>query len=220
MKHSFSLSAIALVALSFSLAPAVLAHEPRYIKDDQPVVIKNPDVSQAFYGELKGEPAYYLINLKRTQDLYFQILVPDLPGIEKNKTVTVEYLPEFGAKPENFIKLSPDSAVWKNFYEEYAGDNYFKGPEEKKPGEAGYYIIRVDSPDDAGKYVLVVGEKEEFPAGEMAKALITIPQLKTQFFNKPVWQSFQGKLGKYFGLSLLILIVFGYMFRRFHRDFR
>lgn len=220
MKYYFLLPVAAFVALSFGLAPAASAHEPRYVKDDQLVIIKNPGVSQAFYGELKGRPAYYLIDLKNAQDLYFQILVPDLPGAEKNKTVAVEYLPEFGAKPENFISLDPASAAWENFYEEYAGDNYFRGPEEKKFGEAGYYIVKVDGPDGIGKYVLAVGDKEEFPVWEMAKALVVIPRLKTEFFNKPVWRSFEGKIGKYFGLGFLVFIIFGYLFRKFHRDFR
>ena len=217
--HKILLTAV-FVVFSFAVGSGVLAHEPRYVKDDQLVIIKNPDISQAFYGELKGWPAYYLIDLKQAQDLYFQILAPDLPGIQKDKTVAVDYAPVLGQPAVSFVTINPDSAVWHNFYEEYAGDNYWQGPEVKKMGEAGYYIIKITSPDDTGKYVLVVGEKEEFPVGEMVKALITIPQLKTKFFNKPLWQSFEGKIGRYFGLSLLVLIVFVLMFRRFHRVYR
>ncbi len=205
---------------SFSLASIASAHEPRYVKDNQLVLIKNPTVSQAFYGELKGGPANYLINLKEAGELYFPILVPDLPAIQKDKTVTVEYLPELGQPSAAFATLDPKAVVWKNFYEEYAGDNYLQGPEVKKTGQAGYYIIRVASPDKAGKYVLVVGEKEEFPAAEVVKALITIPQLKTKFFNKPIWQSFQGKIGHYVGFSLIVLLIFGFLFHKFQRMYR
>jgi hypothetical protein len=208
------------VFISFGSVSAALAHQPRYVTNDQLVLIKNPAVSQAFYGELKGQPAYYLIDLKQPEDLYFQILEPDLPEIQKDKTVAVDYALVLSQPAENFITISPDSDVWKSFYEEYAGDKYLEGPAAKKFGEAGYYTIKISSPENVGKYVLVVGEKEEFPVEEIAKALITIPQLKTKFFNKPLWQSFEGRIGKYFGFSLLILIIFIFLFRRFHRTFR
>lgn len=206
--------------VSFFIAADVFAHQPRYVRDDQLVIIKNPAVSQAFYGQLRDRPAYYLIDLKEARDLYFQILAPALPGVAKDKTVTVEYAPALGQPAAGFAKIDPDSAVWKNFYEEYGGDNYLEGPSVKKPGEPGYYFIKVTSPDNAGKYVLVVGEKEEFPALEMAKALITMPRLKINFFHKSAWQLFEGKIGKYFGLGLLIVIIFGFMFRKFHQIYK
>ena len=71
-----------------------------------------------------------------------------------------------------------------------------------------------------GKYVLVVGDKEEFGVPEMIKALIIIPQLKTKFFNQPLWQSFNGKIGKYFGLGLLVVIIVGYMFHKFRQIYK
>jgi hypothetical protein len=220
MNMKKNLFIISLVIISFTLASNAWAHEPRYITDDQLVVIKKSDISQAFYGELKGGQADYIIDLKQTQDLYFQILVPDLPGIQKDKTITVYYVSDLGQPAVGFLSLDPNLEAWTNFYEEYAGDNYWQGPQEKKTGEPGYYYIKISSPDNLGKYVLVVGDKEEFPPAEIAKALITIPQLKTKFFDKPIWQSFQGKIGKYFGISLLILIVFGYLFHRFQRVYK
>jgi hypothetical protein len=196
------------------------AHEPRYVQDSQLVIIKNPNISQAFYGELKGREAYYLIDLKQEQDLFFQILVPNLPDIQKDKSISIDYSPKLGQKAISFLNLNPELAVWKNFYDDYAGDDYWQGPDIKKTGESGYYFIKVASPDNTGKYVLVVGEKEEFPAPEIIKAAIIIPMLKTQFFSKPIWQAFQGKIGLYLGIGLLIVLVFGYMFRKFHQVYK
>jgi hypothetical protein len=152
-----NLSIFFLIAISFFVGLNVWAHEPRLVQDNQLVLIKNSEVSQAFYGELKGHEAIYLIDLKKEQDLYLQILVPDLPGIAKDKSVSVEYLPELGRPAVSFLKLNSGAADWKKFYEEYAGDNYWQGPEDKKPAEPGYYLIKVTSPDNEGKYVLVVG---------------------------------------------------------------
>ena len=220
MKHYFLFLILASLALSFTVADKVQAHQPRYVQDNQLTVIKNPEISQAFYGELKGRPAYYLIDLKEGRDLYFQILVPDLPSITKDKTVTIDYAPVLGQSAVNFAKIYPASAVWQNFYEEFAGDNYLEGPSVKKSGQPGYYFIKITSPDNSGKYVLVAGEKEEFPPLEIAKALITIPQLKKDFFQEPLGQWFNGKIGKYFGLGFFVIIVVGYLFHKFRQVYK
>jgi len=208
------------VIFSFIAATAVSAHEPHYVKDSRLIVIKNPDISQAFYGELKGWPAYYLINLKTAQDLFLQILVPDLPEASRDKEVTVEYAEELGQKAISFAQLDPTEVPWQAYYEEYAGDHYLAGPSLTKPGEPGYYIIKVSSPDNSGKYVLAVGEKEELLPAEMIKALITIPQLKKDFFQEPLKGWFSGKVGKYFIVGLLIVLVVGFLFHRFRRVYK
>src|SRR3989338_9744592 len=146
MKHYFAV--LVLVALSFSLGLSALAHQPRYIKDENIVLIENPEISQAFYGELKDRPAYYLIDLKEAQDLFFQILEPALPGINKDKLVTIDYVSELGKTPENFLKIDSKDAVWKGFYEEYGGGNYLEGPARRRAGSSGYYFIEVSSPDN------------------------------------------------------------------------
>lgn len=220
MKNYFLLLIAAFIVFSFAAASSAQAHQPRYTKDNQVVLIKNPDISQAFYGELRGRTAYYLIDLQEARDLYFQIMAPDLPGIQKDKTIAVEYVPELGQPATSFASIDPNSAAWQNYYEEYAGDNYFAGPSIRKSGEPGYYIIKVSSPDNTGKYVLVVGEKEEFPAPEIIKALITIPQLKKNFFQEPLSQWFNGKIGKYFGLGLLVIIIFSFLFHKFRQIYK
>ena len=178
-----NLFVLILLAGSFVVAAEAQAHQPRIVSDSWLTLIENPEVSQAFYGELKGHEAYYLIDLKQAGDLYFQILVPDSPAAAKDKSATVEYSPELGAKAENFVKLDAAAAEWQKYFEEFAGDNYFKGPEDKSPAEPGYYIVKIFSPENEGKYVLVVGQKEEFPPLETIKAVYTIPLLKNNFFQ-------------------------------------
>jgi len=214
------LLAIALILVSFAAAAGVQAHQPRYLRENKLTVINNPEVSQAFYGELKGSEAQYLIELKQAQDLYLQLLAPDLPGVGKDKTAVVAYQPELGDRAVNFAQLDLPAEQWEKYFEEYAGDNYFKGPELKKPAEPGYYIVKISSPDNQGKYVLVVGEKEEFPAGETVKALITMPLLKKNFFAEPLTDWFDGNIGRYIGLSLLGLLILGIMFRQFNKVYK
>ncbi len=199
------------------VAPAAWAHQPRRVLDNQLVLIKNAEVSQAFYGELKGHEASYLIDLKQAQDLYLKILVPDLTGNLKDKSVEVEYLPALGESVLNFIKLDADTIEWKKYYEEFSGDNYYEGPEAKQPAEAGYYLIKIYSPDNQGKYVLVVGEKEEWTALETIKAAYTVPLLKKDFFEQPISRWFNGQAGKYAGGGLLGLIILVLAFNRFNK---
>lgn len=220
MKHRLLLLILASLVFSFTAVDNAQAHQPRYVKDDQLTVIKNPEISQAFYGELKSRPAYYLIDLKEERNLFFQILTPDLPGAREDLTVTIDYASALGLPAVSFAKIDPASAVWKKYYEEFAGDNYLEGPSVKKSGAPGYYFIKITSPDNSGKYVLVAGEKEEFPPLEMVKALITIPQLKKDFFQEPFSRWFNGKAGKYFGFGLLIIIIVGYLFHKFRQVYK
>ncbi|MEA1963902.1 MAG: hypothetical protein U9O41_02095 [Candidatus Aerophobetes bacterium] len=98
------------------------------------------------------------------------------------------------------------------YYEEFGGDSYYKGPElRSNPDEEGLprgvdvsegeYTIRVFSPNNEGKYVLIVGEKEEFPLEEIIHTLIVLPQLKADFFEK-------SPLTAYFNLIGLFMAVF------------
>ena len=87
------------------MAAEAQAHQPRIVSDSWLTLIENPEVSQAFYGELKGHEAYYLIDLKQAGDLYLQLLVPDLPGVAKDKSAAVEYSPELGAKKSGRTRL-------------------------------------------------------------------------------------------------------------------
>lgn len=193
---------VALVILGLVLAGGVLAHQPRIVKGGGVVEIENPEVSQAFYGELKGETAYYRIADTEPFNLYVGILVPDLPGIGKDVSAKVS-----SGGRELFL-LDGLNSEWTYFYEEFAGDGYWQGPEvQTEAGPAGF-DIEVLSGDNQGKYVLVVGEKEEFPLGEALRTLVTLPSLKKDFFEKSVLTVFSGKIGRAL-LVFLVVIVAG-----------
>lgn len=219
MKHSWLIYFFCVSAVFF-MASSARAHEPRLVPDNQLVLIENPGVSQAFYGELKDREDYFLIELKQPGELYFQILVPDLPGILKDKTVVVEYMAALGEKAAAFARLEPDAVIWEKYYEEFAGDNYFKGPEISQAAEPGFYIVKVMSPDNTGKYVLAVGQKEEFGAKQAVESLLVLPRLKKDFFQEPITQWFNGKIGKYAGFGLLALIILGLMFFKFNQVYK
>jgi len=80
-------------------------HQPRIVEGEDITQVENPEVSQAFYGELKREPAYYQIASEDPFKLYVGILVPDLEGIGKD--VSVEITRE-KAHPEEAAKQEPE----------------------------------------------------------------------------------------------------------------
>lgn len=193
MKLPLSL-AVCLIA-TFVFAPAAEAHQPRLV-EQTPVQIQNPKVSQAFYGELNGQPETFTLSSDAPFRLYVGILVPDLPDIGKDVSVRVE---QDGNATFTRV-LDGTTFEWTRFYEEFAGDWYFKGPELRDEtaqtelpqgieAGAGSYTLTVLSPDNEGKYVLVVGEKEEFPLGEAWNAVKTLPELKSSFFEKSAFSA-------------------------------
>lgn len=200
MKTAYKI--IFLSALAVMCFSSASAHQPRLTYDwnlpdkSNPAVISNPDVSQAFYGALNNAPHYFQFTLDKPMDFYFGVLVPDLPGIGKDISA------ELSADSMAGLILNGEKFNWTQFYEEFAGDNYFKGPELKTALQPGTYQIKISNPSNLGKYVLVVGTVESFPLGEAMKALVTIPQLKVGFFEKSVLTSFNNVIGLYLFLLL------------------
>ncbi|MFA6228022.1 MAG: hypothetical protein WC668_02445 [Patescibacteria group bacterium] len=195
---------LVLVAAGLLTAVSVSAHQSRLAyrmtaAKDAPIVITNADVSQAFYGQLKGEIDYYDLQLASPLDFYFQILVPDIADI---RTSLIAQLNDSNGKP--LAVLNGLGYPWQKFHEDFAGDDYLQGPEKKISLPAGDYRLMVSSPNNLGKYVLVVGEKESFPLGESLKTLRLLPGLK-KFFNKPLWAIYEGRIGS--GLLVATLIV-------------
>lgn len=199
---------ICLGVFLLSALPA-LAHQPRLvfeqeISEKNPVVVENPEVSKAYYGELKGQSDYYKISVTEAFNLYVNILVPDVAGVQKNISFEISH------NGEAFFWTAGEQTDWEAYYEEFAGDDYFKGAEFDMPAGKGEYAIRVFSPANQGKYVLVVGQKEEFPLPEIIKTGLALPALKTDFFGKSLSAVFSGKV-KWFllGAALIKVLILG-----------
>lgn len=200
MKNPFWVLALILMVLPFG----VQAHQPRLVSGDV-VMIRNPEVSQAFYGELKGAHDHYNIIEEEGFELYVSILVPDLPGIGKDVSVAIEPIDEID---NNFIYfLNGTGFQWERYYEEFGGDWYYQGPDIKADVGPGGYDIHVMSTDNLGKYVLVVGEIESFPIDELINTIFTMPALKQDFFEKPAYTAFFNLIGLFiFGPVILVAI--------------
>lgn len=196
------------IGLSMAFSTTSSAYQPRIIKGDKVTEIENYEVSQAFYGNLDGKPDYYKIVADEPFKLYVGILVPDLPDIGKDVSVDVIKEGEgvlAGSVDNEFVSLDGTAFKWASWREEFAGDDYFKGPEVIKDAEAGTYNIVVSSPDNQGKYSLVVGEKESFPIDEILKTYRDLPTLKKDFFEKSPWTAYFNLVGL-FALIFIVII--------------
>ncbi|HOU36008.1 MAG TPA: hypothetical protein PLJ26_00820 [Candidatus Omnitrophota bacterium] len=193
----------AIFAAFFCLAmpAAACCHQPRISFGQRhpflrPVVIRQPEVSRAYYGILEGEPDYYRIDSGSPYQLYLNILVPD----RKDSVLDVKVDVVTG----NLTLLSLKGAGfgWTRFFEPFARDRYLKGPELDWRLRQGTYFIKVSNRGNRGRYVLAVGRRESFPVHEVARMAWTLPVIKKHFFGKPGYCAFFSPAG---------LIVLGYM---------
>ena len=206
MKIFVPILALFIMLTSVSIANA---HQPRLVKHET-TIVNNPEVSQAFYAELTGDPHEYKIESDVQFNLYVGLLVPDIAGVEKDFSALItkeEQVHNTGDdndihEHDRFeVLLDGPSHKWTPYYEEHAGDDYFIGPalqtDDSDPAfhpkgiavEAGEYSVEIFSPDNEGKYVLVVGDTEKFPLIEIANTVTRVPQVK-EYFNKSPLSAF------------------------------
>jgi len=192
---------------------AVFAHQPNLIySKPADIVINNPEISQAFYDELKGEPRRYFINSDKDFNFYINLLVPEIANKKGRYSATVFLVN--GDKDEEIGKLDGAISEWTEFYEPFGRDYYLKGPELEQQLVAGKYKIEVFSADNTGKYVLAVGKIEAYDINSLLNVYWQIPTLKIQFFQTSVFQFFLTPFGiigiAIIGSFLILLAILNY----------
>ncbi|BDZ66767.1 hypothetical protein GCM10025860_02150 [Methanobacterium ferruginis] len=198
---------ILFVFILFLSLHTLSAHQPRLdtgktVSIENPIIVENPEISQAFYGQLNGEPVYYQINSDKPFQLYVNLLVPTSPG-QGGELVSAEVTDASG----NIVMyLNGTNSTWTPYFEEFGGDYYLKGPEATLEVSAGTYNIKVFNSQNQGKYSIAIGKIEAFPANEALTALFTLPLLKQQFFAKPITTLFFEFVGIILALGSLMTL--------------
>lgn len=198
-----------LLFLIFSSISLVNAHQPRLdlgsaATIENAIIVKNPEISQAFYGQLNGKPVYYKITSDKPFELYVGLLVPTSPGLS-GEFVSAEVRDSSG---KVIMFLNGTKEKWEPYFEEFGGDYYLKGPEATLNVPAGTYYVKVFNAKNQGKYSLAIGKIEAFPADEAITALFTLPLLKEQFFGKPIINLFFQFLGIIIALGSTLTLLF------------
>jgi len=116
------------------------------------IIVRDPEISQAFYARLAGNPQTYYIRSATPFHLYLNLLVPDLSGIDTDYTAVIYKEAE---SEENIVaRLEGMGSAWKPFYEPFGGDRYRRGPEFERDVAEGTYIVSVSNPRLRGKYAV------------------------------------------------------------------
>ncbi|UCH36200.1 MAG: hypothetical protein JSV65_07560 [Armatimonadota bacterium] len=209
--------AVALPILTLGLvlcACSASAHQPRIVESGKtPIVVEAPEVSKAYYGELDGAPRLFAVRSDHPFILYVNVLVPRIPGIQKNISAEIR-----DGKGNLVAELDGPNFRWTEFHEPFGGDDYYRGPEFSKDVEAGEYTITVFNSGNRGKYVLAVGEKEEFPFSEMVRTVAVLPRLKSEFFERSPLTILFSYTGAFLAVPLLAITAVAYLFVRWRRS--
>ena len=175
-----------LIIILFLLCKPILAHQPKLINYspsfDKPHEVIFPEISKAYYGKLEGDPHYYIINSENDFLFYTSILSPKIK--DTYKWLSLEVLDE---NDQIIYKADGSKFNWTPWYEPYARDWYWKGPEIGiNTGKefntsftvgGGTYIIKVFNEDNLGNYSLAVGEAEFFGSNLWEQILTWTPIL-------------------------------------------
>lgn len=205
---------ILILVVFFLLITISSAHQPRIVSDNFTSVEK-PEVSQAFYGKLDGNPHYYQIDSEKPYKLYVSLSVPDIKGIDKDVSAEITRIHD-DTYNDLHVLLNGTAHNWTRYYENFGGDYYYRGPElginrnDNLPQginvSSGTYNIKVFSPDNEGKYVLVVGYKETWTVDEFINTILTLPELKSEFFEKSPLTAYFNLIGVFFFIMVAVSI--------------
>jgi len=193
------------------LAPSIAsAHQPRIVSADT-TVVGDPEISKAFYGQLKGEPQIFTISSTGEFAFYVNILVPDVAGQSKDVVATVSH---GSSRQSPIVELRAGEHAWTHYFEGFGRSWYWQGPEYRRVMPKGAYTVTVSNPGNNAKYVLAIGEKESFDFKEGMNALYLTPKLKRDFFL----ESPAGFLFSPFGYGYVIAmfalaVLFGAVYR-------
>jgi len=207
MKIRGKIAAFLLIASLFLIPLSVYAHQPNLVSQAA-VEVKDPEISRAFYGVLEGSLHEYHLVSSAPFTLYLNLLTPLLPNAEKDFEVRVWKLT--GSEKQTLVTINTADFPWKEYYEEFAGDNYYMGPEWEAKVDPGACLITVSTPAPYAKYVLAVGKVESFPVSEMLRTLGVLPALKMSFFEGAFFDIFNGIIRKFLlGFIIFILLIVG-----------
>ena len=208
------------------------AHQPKLINYsptiDNPHAVIFPEISKAYYSKLTGQPHYYVINSEDDFLFYTSILSPKIN--EEPSRFSLEVLDG----DQNIVyKVDGSNFEWTAWYEPYARDWYWKGPEIGVESgkefqtsfiiDAGTYYIKVFNENNIGHYSLAVGEAEFFGSNLWEQILTWTPIILYigPYMDIVHWQKFDIRAFiPHIALLVLIFIIYFLIKRIFFRKRR
>ena len=143
--------------------------------------------SQAIYSELTedNDVDIYSLEGKAGQQLYTQLMVPDIEGSRELLLTLVvtgpfneanyldQYTPIFGDRFRGYVNEPGNNR--KSFFEPFTQTTYLKKQQfsVELPADGTYYIAVYSPVGQRGKYVLSVGQEERFGLQELLQYPVT-----------------------------------------------
>ncbi len=188
LKPSFSL-----FLLLFLLTTTFVVSGHKYLETEggngreDPILVSDHQISWAAYEELEGEDQvdYYRFTANSGEEIYASLLVPKIdrlsqfkpelgligPGLEKNTgdTNTEGQFPLEVKDDEDLLIKRFEGENSESFFEPFTQTDYWERQVIRKTvTEDGTYHLGVWSQEgQTGKYVLAIGEKEDFGPGDI-----------------------------------------------------
>jgi len=221
-----------LLFILFLFSLPLHAHQPKLINYsptiDNPHVVIFPEISKAYYSKLTGQPHYYIINSEDDFLFYTSILSPKIN--EEPSRFSLEVL---DGNQNIVYKVDGSNFEWTAWYEPYARDWYWKGPEIGVESgkefqtsftiDAGTYYIKVFNESNTGHYSLAVGEAEFFGSNLWEQILTWTPIILYigPYMDIVHWQKFDIRAFiPHIALLVLIFIIYFLIKRIFFRKRR
>ena len=147
-------------------APYALAYVPVLVEQESLsdiTQISDPTLAQGFFGTLDSFPHTYEIHASEPFTLYTNIRTPDLSS--NTNTVSGIIIKEEKRGVSEITRMRAADALWETVYDSLTGGSYREGVTFEKELEPGVYRIEVHTPDNAEKYVLMVGKRDDMTLG-------------------------------------------------------
>lgn len=125
--------------------------------------IADSALAQGFFGTLDGFPQTYEIHASETFTLYAHIRTPNLPA--NTNAVSGIIIKEQKRGVAEVTRMHATDASWETVRDTLTGNTYREGATFEQELGPGVYRIEVHTPDNAEKYVLMVGRRNDMALG-------------------------------------------------------
>ena len=148
--------------LIFAVLPSVgLAFEPVLNQSEDPFFVfalpRDIETTREYYGELPGNPHLYEATIGEPAELSIELY-----SIRPDKTdlsgIVVEVRDNGSVREVG--RLRAGGADWEPVTAEPTGETFYEGPQLDASLAPGTYRLEVNTPDNSGKYRLVIGTNE------------------------------------------------------------
>lgn len=187
-----------------------------YTTYDDATEISQPFHDQIFYGKLNGFPHNFNITLEEDSEIYLEVHEFDSLHETPDKNVLLVGINKRGPVTK-ITRLDATSATWEDTKDAVSRDEYVRGPSYAGNLTAGNYLIEVSSPENIGRYALVVRQTEQTSSFDPLREYVRVYKLK-MFLDKSVFSVFVSPI---YYVPLLLFVVgtaYFYVVRRRKAD--